>query len=137
MAIRKVRQFEEDFDTPKFCKETTEIYIKMHELLAKRAKEDIIDYVTETAYAEVIHNIDKKTIRWKYLKEIELPRVVQARCVDVITKENIFAQLTVRFHTQQVSKVNLLNSSFFATINLLICRDILKLFDAVKVYMHN
>lgn len=102
MAIRKIRQFEEDFDVPKFCKQATEIYIKMHELLAKRDTEDLINYVTEKAYPEVIHNIDKKTIHWKYIKDIELPRVVQARSTDVISKQNIFSQLTVRFHTQQV-----------------------------------
>lgn len=102
MSIRKIRQFEEDFDVPKFCKEATQIYIKMHEMLANRDKENIIDYVTEKAYPEVIHNIDKKTIHWKYLKEIELPRVVQARTTDVISKENVFSQLTVRFHSQQV-----------------------------------
>ncbi|XP_023014765.2 mitochondrial ribosomal protein L45 [Leptinotarsa decemlineata] len=101
MAIRKVRQYEEDFDTPDFCKEALKIYIKMHEMLADRDEEGIIDVVTERAYPEVLHNVRNKTIRWKYIKEIELPRIVQARCTDVITKENIFAQLTVRFHTQQ------------------------------------
>lgn len=102
MAIRKLRTFEEDFDTPQFCKQATQIYIKMHELLANKDTESLIDYVTERAYPEIIHNILRNTIRWKYLKEIELPRVVQARCTDILTKENIFAQLTVRFHTQQV-----------------------------------
>lgn len=104
LAIRKIRQYEEDFDVPKFCKEATDIYIKMHELLAKRDEENLIDYVTERAYPEVIHNIEKKTIRWKYLKDIELPRIVQARTTEIITKENSFAQVTVRFHTQQVGK---------------------------------
>lgn len=102
MAVRKIRQFEEDFDAPKFCIEANDIYKKMHELLTERDKENLIDYVTERAYPEVIHNTEKKTIHWKYLKDIELPRIVQARTTDIITKENIFAQLTVRFHTQQV-----------------------------------
>lgn len=106
MAVRKIRQFEEDFDSPKFCEEATEIYIKMHKVLTKRDKDDLIEYVTEKAYPEVIHNMDKKTIHWSYLKDIELPRIVQARTTDVITKENIFAQLTVRFHTQQVGILN-------------------------------
>lgn len=112
MAVRKIRQFEEDFDAPKFCKEATEIYIKMHEILTKKDKENLIDYVTERAYPEVIHNTDKKTIRWKYLKDIELPRIVQARTTDIITKENIFSQLTVRFHTQQVG---IQNAYFFSS----------------------
>lgn len=102
MAIRKIRTFEEDFDTTTFCKEAEEIYVKMHECIAKRDLENIVDYVTERAYPEVIHNIENKTIHWKFIKNIELPRVVHARCTDVITKENIFGQTTVRFHSQQV-----------------------------------
>ncbi|KAJ8962543.1 hypothetical protein NQ318_000935 [Aromia moschata] len=102
MAIRKIRQFEEEFDTPEFCAEATKIYIKMHEMLASKDKDNMIDVVTERAYPEVMHNIESKTIHWKYIKNIELPRVVQARCTDIISKENIFAQITVRFHTQQI-----------------------------------
>ncbi|KAG5893131.1 hypothetical protein JTB14_034151 [Gonioctena quinquepunctata] len=102
MAIRKIRQYEEDFDTPDFCKQASKIYVKMHEMLAEKDKEGIIDIITERAYPEVLHNIDNKTLRWKFIKDIELPRVVQARCTDIITKENVFGQITVRFHTQQV-----------------------------------
>lgn len=102
MAIRKIRAYEEEFDIPEFCKEATNIYIKMHEMMANNDKDNIIDVVTERAYPEVMHNIHNKTIRWKYIRDIELPRVVQARCTEIITKENIFAQVTVRFHTQQV-----------------------------------
>ena len=47
-------------------------------------------------------NVDRKTIRWSFLKSIEPPRVVQARVVEMMSKENLYAQLTVRLHTQQV-----------------------------------
>lgn len=106
MAIRKVRQFEEEFDSPQFCKEATEIYIKMHECMAENDEEKLVKYATERAVPEILHNMKNKTVRWKYIKDIELPRIVHARCTDVITKENIFAQLTVRFHTQQVTIFN-------------------------------
>lgn len=106
MAIRKIRQFDEEFDTAKFCEEATKIYIKMHEMMAANDKDNIIDVVTERAYPEVMNNIENKTIRWKYLKDLELPRVVYARCTDIISKENIFSQVTVRFHTQQVRSLN-------------------------------
>lgn len=43
-----------------------------------------------------------KTIHWKFLESLEPARVVQARYTDLISKENIFGQITVRFHTQQV-----------------------------------
>lgn len=102
MAFRKIRSFEEDFDVPAFLKQAEEVYKKAHELMAGQKKEELIKYVTERAYPEVLHNIDRKTLRWRYIKEVELPRVVHARVIDVITKENLFAQVTVRFHTQQV-----------------------------------
>lgn len=120
MAVRKIRQFEEDFDAPKFCKQASEIYIKMHELLAKRDTENLIDYVTERAYPEVIHNIDKKTIRWKYLKDVELPRIVQARTTEVLSKENVFAQVTVRFHMQQVKHFTFSDNVIYFLIYILI-----------------
>lgn len=102
MAIRKIRSFEDDFDTTDFCKTAENIYIKSHEMLALKDKYKIREFITERAYPEVMHNIRDKTINWKFIKSIELPRIVHARCTDIITKENIFAQLTVRFHTQQV-----------------------------------
>jgi large subunit ribosomal protein L45 len=67
------------------------------------------------------------TVRWQFLKSLEPPRVVHARCTEVINKENIFSQVfsilslnltlinlntfrlkfqvTVRFHTQQTLAV--------------------------------
>lgn len=102
MAIRKIRSYDENFDTPEFCKLAEDIYIKSHECLMQKDKYKIREYVTERAYPEVMHNIKNKTIRWKFIKEIELPRIVHARCTEIVTKENVFAQLTVRFHTQQV-----------------------------------
>lgn len=102
LSIRKIKQFDEDFETKEFCKHATDIYLKMHEAMAAGDKDGLIQYVTERAYPEVIHNIQNKSIRWKYIKDIELPRIVHARHTDVVTKENIFAQVTVRFHTQQV-----------------------------------
>ncbi|CAH0550135.1 unnamed protein product [Brassicogethes aeneus] len=101
MAIRKVRQFEEEFDSLKFCKEATGIYIKMHEYMLDGDEDKLAEVATERALPEIMHNMKNKTIRWRYIKDVELPRIVHARCTDVISKENIFGQITVRFHTQQ------------------------------------
>ncbi|XP_044744213.1 probable 39S ribosomal protein L45, mitochondrial [Coccinella septempunctata] len=101
MAIRKVRQFDEDFDSPRFLKEAEAIYKKMHECMVSQDLDEIQKYVTEKAYPEVTHNLESKTIRWKFLENVELPYIVHARWTDVITKENIFCQITVRFHSKQ------------------------------------
>ncbi|GAB0088615.1 Probable 39S ribosomal protein L45, mitochondrial [Sergentomyia squamirostris] len=102
MALRKIRNFEEDFDPPVFCEEAQKIYTQVHELMVTKDKYKIRQLVTERAYPEVMHNIHGKTIHWKFLKSLDYPRVVHARCTDMITKDNIFAQVTVRFHTQQI-----------------------------------
>lgn len=102
MAVRKIRNYEEDFDVTTFAKEAQDIYIKSHEALIAKDKYRLRELVTERAYPEMMHNIRDKTVRWKFLKSLEPPRVVHARCTDIVTKENIFGQVTVRFHTQQV-----------------------------------
>lgn len=101
LSVRKIRNFDEDFEPPEFAEQAQQIYIKAHEAMSNKDKYEMRKYVTERAYPEMRHNIHDKTIRWKFLKSLELPHVIHARTTDVITKENIFAQVTVRFHTQQ------------------------------------
>lgn len=43
-----------------------------------------------------------KTMRWNFIQSLEPSRVVHARCTDMLSKENVYAQLTVRIHTRQV-----------------------------------
>lgn len=101
MAVRKIRGYEEDFDAPDFAEKAQEIYIQAHEAMQKKNKYELRQYVTERAYPEMMHNVRDKTLRWRFLKTLELPHVIHARCTDVIHKDNIFGQVTVRFHTQQ------------------------------------
>ncbi|VVC88206.1 unnamed protein product [Leptidea sinapis] len=101
MAIRKIKSFEEDFDTKEFGNIAKDIYIKAHECLTTRDNRALRTFVTEKAYQEFLHNTHGKTIRWKFLESLEPPRIVHARFTDVISKENIFGQVTVRFHSRQ------------------------------------
>lgn len=43
-----------------------------------------------------------KTIRWQFVESLEPPRVVHARCPDMVSKGNLYGQVTVRMHTRQV-----------------------------------
>lgn len=36
------------------------------------------------------------------MESLEPPRVVQVRCIDMVTKDNLYGQVTVRMHTRQV-----------------------------------
>ncbi|XP_011302837.1 probable 39S ribosomal protein L45, mitochondrial [Fopius arisanus] len=105
MAVKKIKNFLEDFSAVDFEEEAQEIYIKAHEAIANKDKDALRLTVTERAYPEVRHNTLDKTIRWKFIESLVPPRVVHARCTDLITKDNVFAQITVRFHTQQTLAV--------------------------------
>lgn len=105
MAVRKIRQFDDEFDPKVFAEEAQEIYIATHKALADGDKDKLHQCVTERAYPLVTHQSHRKTIRWQFLGSLEPPRVVHVRCGDIITKDNIFAQITVRFHTKQTLAV--------------------------------
>ncbi|XP_060647865.1 large ribosomal subunit protein mL45 [Drosophila nasuta] len=102
MAVRKIRSYEENFSTDDFGAEAQEIYIAAHTHMAAKEKYKIREFVSERCYPEMMHNVKDKTIHWRFLQSLEPPRVVHARVTEVITKENQFAQVTVRFHTQQM-----------------------------------
>lgn len=104
-AIRKIRNYEEDFEKSDFAQQAQDIYVKAHEAVANKDKKALREVVTERAYPEMIHNSKDKTIRWKFLKSLEPPKIIHARCTEMITKENVFGQITVRFHTQQTLAV--------------------------------
>lgn len=101
MAIRKIRQYEDDFKPATFAQTAQDIYIKAHETLMKKDTDEIGEYVTERLHPEILFNTKNVTIRWKFLRSIEPPRAVHVRQTYLISKENIFAQVTVRMHTQQ------------------------------------
>ncbi|KAF6211412.1 hypothetical protein GE061_011924 [Apolygus lucorum] len=105
MALRKIRNFEEDFNYKEFVKIAEDTYIRGHQAMINKDRDKIVQFITERAYPEVVNNIGDKTVVWEFVSSIEPPTVVHLRCTDVITKENIFAQITVRFHTQQILAV--------------------------------
>lgn len=105
LAIRKIRSFDEEFDPVQFAVAAQDIYIQSHEALIARDKYRLRTLVTERAYPEMMHNVRYTTIRWKFLKSLEPPRVVHARQTNLVSEQNLFAQITVRFHTQQTLAV--------------------------------
>merc|ERR1711874_257397 len=104
-SVRKIRKYEEDFDARTFVDSALEIYIAAHRALADGEHDLLHKFTTEKAYPEMMHMAKRKTIRWNFIKSLEPPRVVHARHAEIITKENMFGQLTVRFHTQQTLAV--------------------------------
>lgn len=101
LAIRKIKSYDEDFDKDTFVDTALEIYKSAHEHLATKNKYKLREFVTERAYPEMMHNIMDKTLVWKYVQSLEPARIVHARVTSLIDKDNFFAQLTVRIHSQQ------------------------------------
>ncbi|XP_034188040.2 mitochondrial ribosomal protein L45 isoform X1 [Osmia lignaria lignaria] len=102
LAIRKIRSYDDEFSTKTFGEKAFEIYLKAHEALVAKDDNALLQYITEAAFPIMIHNMEDKTIVWKFLESLEPPRLVHARNTSMITKTNEFAQVTVRFHTQQI-----------------------------------
>jgi len=106
-ATRKIRKhFDENFDPTSFATTTAvDVYIKAHQALAEKREKDLLKYATEKVYPEMLAGIDKKSMYWKFVKSLEPPKVVHARIEDFLKEGNSFAQVTVRFNTQQILAV--------------------------------
>lgn len=104
-SIRKIRSYDEDFDPREWVDEAMQVYIAAHRTLADGDHELLHKYATEKAYPEMLNMSKRKTIRWNFIKSLEPPRVLHARHAEIVAKENMFGQLTVRFNTQQTLAV--------------------------------
>lgn len=62
-------------------------------------------FVTFFHSQEMMENVKSKTIAWNFIQCLEPPRIVQIRAQDMMSKSNVFAQVTVRLHTQQTLAV--------------------------------
>jgi len=56
---------------------------------------------------EMTWKLEKKSFHWKYVESLEAARVVHVRATDMLSKENVYAQVTVRLLTRQVSMLQL------------------------------
>lgn len=60
------------------------------------------------------HDVANKQIKWQFIKSLEPARIVHVRETALVTKINVFAQVTVRLHTQQVNNNH--KESFFVRL---------------------
>lgn len=70
--------------------EAEKIYIDTHNALAEMDEEKLHSLVTEKCFPEMMYMAKRKTIRWKYVKSLEPPKVVHARWVIFIIHYNLF-----------------------------------------------
>ncbi|XP_049900982.1 39S ribosomal protein L45, mitochondrial [Epinephelus moara] len=101
LAIRKIKEYDSEFTTKNFAERAQEIFIEAHNSLTQFNKEKLHSLVTERCYPEMTRGNRYKTIRWSFVESLEPPRVVHARCPDMVSKGNLYGQVTVRMHSKQ------------------------------------
>ena len=79
-----------------------------------------------------MNNMDRVTIYWDFIKSLEPPRVVHVRQGDILAKDNTFAQVTVRFFSQQVCLF--LFNPIIRSVNIYINMPFFFLFQILAVY---
>ncbi|KAG7220248.1 hypothetical protein INR49_018304 [Caranx melampygus] len=110
LAIRKIKEHDSEFSTKNFAERAQEIFIEAHNALTQFNKEKLHSVVTERCYpslSSVLCSGDDegnrfKTIRWSFIESLEPPKVVHARCPDMVSKGNLYGQVTVRMHSKQL-----------------------------------
>ncbi|KAJ8253776.1 hypothetical protein COCON_G00203880 [Conger conger] len=101
LAIRKIREYDPEFKTKDFPTRAQDIFIRAHAALTEFNKVELHNLVTERCYPEMVRGNRYKTLRWAFVESLEPPRVVHARCPDMVSKGNLYGQVTVRMHSRQ------------------------------------
>ncbi|KAM9856725.1 large ribosomal subunit protein mL45 [Aulostomus maculatus] len=101
LAIRKIKEYDSQFTTKDFAKKAQEIFIEAHNFLTNFNRHMLHSLVTERCYPEMTRGNRYKTICWSFIESLEAPKVVHARCPEMITKGNLYGQVTVRMHSRQ------------------------------------
>ncbi|KAM6399223.1 large ribosomal subunit protein mL45 [Rhynochetos jubatus] len=102
LALRKIKNHDPDFSTKTFPEKAQEIFIEAHNSLANFNKQKLHSLVTERCYPEMVRGNRYKTIRWSFVESLEPPRVVHLRCDSIVSRGNLYGQVTVRMHTRQI-----------------------------------
>ncbi|XP_077428283.1 large ribosomal subunit protein mL45 isoform X2 [Vanacampus margaritifer] len=101
MAIRKIKEFDSEFSSKNFAERAQEIFCEAHNALCTFNKEKLHSLVTERCYPEMTRGNRYKTLRWRFVESLEAPRVVHARNPEMVSKGNLYGQVTVRMHSRQ------------------------------------
>ncbi len=67
---------------------------------------------------EMTQGLHLRTLHWQFKESLEPPRVVNCRTEEILGKGNMFAQVTVRFHTEQVSRLVFPSQTFSGALKV-------------------
>ncbi|KAI6201352.1 Tim44 domain-containing protein [Aphelenchoides besseyi] len=92
-----------NFKSSTFPELANSIYEQAFTALAERNKDELINRITEYAYAKLWPDVEKGSMVWKLCEFVEPSKVVAVRCGDYPQDSgNDIAQVTVRMHTEQI-----------------------------------
>ncbi|XP_065839439.1 large ribosomal subunit protein mL45-like isoform X2 [Oscarella lobularis] len=104
-SIGIIKRYVKPFKVIPFAKEAEKLYCEANSALAQNDKKALLELTTENAYQTLRKEYPNQRISWKFVETLSRPRVVHARVAPLLTKENYFAQVTVRLHTKQILAV--------------------------------
>lgn len=99
-----IRKYEPDFEPLLFADIAQQKYIDAHQALMERDDEKLIQLVTPGSFAEMSRGLRYKTLRWKWIEDIEPSYVVAIKSGEIL-KGMTMAQVTVRMHSKQTCAI--------------------------------
>ncbi|KAK3712986.1 hypothetical protein QZH41_014104 [Actinostola sp. cb2023] len=106
-SLAFIKKYCKPFKLKQFAEEAQDIYIGVNKALISKDKKKLEELATGSVYhalkKEFFH--DNKQLHWRFVRQVDRPRVVHARVVPVDSKENLFAQVTVKVNSEQVSRL--------------------------------
>ncbi|XP_057293888.1 39S ribosomal protein L45, mitochondrial-like [Hydractinia symbiolongicarpus] len=110
-AIAMIKRKAKPFKAVDFAKTAQKKFIDVNNAiqqenaeLAKIAMKDHATLMVIKGLSNQFLNPSRK-VHWRFIQEIERPRVVHGRITAVYDKDNLYAQITVRMHTEQILAV--------------------------------
>ncbi|XP_078331756.1 large ribosomal subunit protein mL45-like [Crassostrea virginica] len=102
-SIRLIKKYDVTFNMKEFLATAHYIYIQSHKCIERirENQDELMEYVNQYVYGQMTKGMMDKTLQWEFIESLEQPKVVSAGVGSVLSKDNIFGQLTVRFHTLQ------------------------------------
>lgn len=98
---RAIRKYDEGFDENTFGEQAQKTYMEAHEALMDKDSDRLLEHATENAYGKMWVNMKYKTIKWQFIEPLEQTEVVHVITREMLSATDLFAQVTVRFHTRQ------------------------------------
>lgn len=106
-SLGVIRKNTKSFKARPFADNAQKTFIEVNMALQENDKQKLKDLVIRSVYVALKQQFwdSNQRIHWRFIKTINRPRVVHARIAPVEEKQNLFGQVTVKMHTEQILAV--------------------------------